>query len=100
MDDLIKQLEKASGPDHRLDWLIHSAIDGNTVVPRYTSSIDTAITLVPKGASWTIEQDAAWVRWMGKDDVEEAQGVLLGRGGECTPIAICIAALKAIKLTH
>jgi hypothetical protein len=65
------------------------------LVPRYMESLDAAMTLVPKGCSWTLEPDGAWIRWMGKDDVEEVQCVLQQRGGTCTPIALTTACLRA-----
>src|SRR5689334_3054514 len=43
---------------------------------RFTASIDDAMQLIPKGAQWTVEADSAWVRWIGRKDVEEAQSVL------------------------
>lgn len=126
-NELIDLLEKATGPDAKLDVEIWAALyapdafilrspfngewcafeednpKGHLVETRgkpkmrtpYTSSIDAALTLVPEGCQWTIEPDSAWVRRMGRDDVDEAQGFLIGRDGECTAIAICIAALKA-----
>ncbi len=64
-------------------------------VARYTASLDAALTLVPTNAQWTLETDTAWVRWVGKNDVEEAQGGFNCREGTCTALALCIAALKA-----
>lgn len=102
LSDLISRLERASGPDRELDGAIAEAIglsvphDPAGWPPRYTSSLDAAVTLVPDGCQWTIEPDAAWVRWMGRSDVEEAQGHLMGRDGKCTAIALCIAALRAV----
>jgi hypothetical protein len=101
MDELIGRLEKATAPDRELDDAIRAWLSARRIgiaympYPNYTSSIDAALTLVPAGCQWTIEQDAAWVRWLTEDDVGEAQGVLNQREGECTAICICIAALKA-----
>ena len=98
-DALIAALEKATGPDRELDSAITTFMFPDQdwpLVRDYTASIDAAMGLVPPNCQWTLEPDSAWVRWMGKDDVEEAQGVLCGRDGKCTAIALCIAALKAI----
>jgi hypothetical protein len=102
MDELIKCLEAAESPSYDLDARIYCAVNALTygthtmLTPRpYTASIDIALTLIPKGCDWHIEPDGAWVHWMGKNDVEEAQCVLIGRDGKCTPIAICVAAFKA-----
>jgi hypothetical protein len=106
MDELIARLEKAAGPDRELDGEIFLAADARLVpmwphwtaeqrenlVPRYTTCIDAALTLV-SGEPWVkLEWDhmgehrlfSAWV-----DPCEQ---------GYCAPtmtLAICIAALKA-----
>lgn len=70
--------------------------------PRYTADMNVALALAKQivpGCQWTIEEDACWLRRMGRTDVEEFQGVLAGRGGDCTAIAIILAAAKA-KATH
>jgi hypothetical protein len=114
MTDLIERLEKATGPDRHLNALIYLDVVEPSlraswrapngvgpegyyarIGPRYTESIDAALTLVPSSAQWSLEADTAWVRWMGKDDVEEAQGGFNGREGTCTALALCIAAIKA-----
>lgn len=123
MKTLIERLEKATGPSRELDAAIFkiaqpeserfktspfgegpghmSWISANkgTIHPLYTASIDAALTLVPENADWSLEKDGAWVRWMGKDDAQEVQSVLVGRDGKCTAIALCIAALKARQAT-
>lgn len=122
MDDLIKRLEAATGPSRELDQEICLALGwtfqkmkgdrrpyfrkpGDTEFyqrsepPDYTSSIDAALTLVPEG--W-------WAEIHHRADMP---GVVLWQfplpckripahkpyqqGGNTTPIAICIAALKA-----
>lgn len=118
MKDLIERLEAATGPAHDLDGEIALALGwtyqkmkgdqrayfrrpGETAYynrsepPRYTSSIDAALTLVPKGHWWTIEADAAWVRWLTANDVDTAQAHFNHRDGSSTALALCIAALKA-----
>jgi hypothetical protein len=111
LKELIERLEKAAEPGRALDKLILKSItlgdDGDYIVglpphqftvqtaPRFTASIDAALTLVPKGSQWTIEADAAWVRVLTKDDVAEFQGHLFQREGKCTAIALLIAIFKA-----
>lgn len=68
--------------------------------PYYTTSLDAALTLVPKNCDWTLEPDGAWVRWMGKDDVCEAQSHFMQREGTCTALALCAAALRALAATE
>jgi hypothetical protein len=117
MNDLIERLEKATDAnDRNLDLAIYEFLGAKpptedrplywtapgggpqhyeSLIPDYTGSIDNALTLVPTSAQWSLEADTAWVRWMGKDDVEEAQGGFNGREGTCTALALCIAAIKA-----
>lgn len=118
MLELIAMLEAATGPDERLDFEILLACGwqhewcvstGETTgmndpagveyyledLPKVTSSIDAALTLVPESCDWTLEKDFAVVRWLSVDDVDEAKAGFNGRSGTCTPLAICIAALKA-----
>lgn len=83
-------------PTPEIDWIGYDLLN---IAPAYTTSIDAALTLVPENCDWTIEPDGAWVRWMGADDVEEAQCVLSQRGGKCTALALCIAALRARGVT-
>lgn len=66
--DLITRLESADGPDRELDCRIWCAMRGadfdlySQVVPnfnewqapRYTASIDAALTLVPEGWKWAV----------------------------------------------
>lgn len=66
-----------------------------TDIPAYTGSLDAAMTLMPEGSQWTLEADAAWVRLLTMADVDEFQGHFTGRGGKCTALALCIAALLA-----
>lgn len=114
MKELIDLVERAPGPDRRIDGRIALVVDPDRFkelqldadsdmaalasvfgVPRYTESIDAALLIVPANSDWSIEPDGCWVRWMGKKDVEEAQGVLCGRDRKATAIAICLAALRA-----
>lgn len=61
--------------------------------PHFTASIDAAMTLVPDGSVWTIEERSAWVRMLdsrAKAGVRESQSF-----SQTTPLAICAAALRA-----
>jgi hypothetical protein len=69
--------------------------NGGHPLPAYTSSLDAALSLVPASCIWTIETDAAWVRYMIGDHVAEEQSVLCGREGKSTALALTAAALKA-----
>lgn len=128
MDNLIERLENAAGPDRSLDadlyLLDFFPVDKclmdqvRASAPAYTSSIDAAITLIPKGWIWKVctccISDDAWCvpdynspihgdrlrREIGpavKGDItDEGIDVELRPSGR-PAIAICIAALEARK---
>lgn len=104
MENLIAALEASEGPSQELDMRIYNAIypDGADYVdpkePRYTSSLDAAITLIPTG--WRVEE---W--FIGADksscielDFFPKEGHIPTANGshECSAaIALCIASLRA-----
>lgn len=47
--DLAARCEAATGADKHLDKAIKDAVIGDGWVPKYTASLDAAMTLVPKG---------------------------------------------------
>lgn len=65
-------------------------------LPRYTASIDAALTLVPDG--W-LPRHIEWVEWLSRSRVQacllSAEGVVLARSATTPAIAFCIAALSA-----
>lgn len=106
MNDLIATLEQATGPDWHLDSAI-ARLDqireeigdcADNEVPPYTTSLDTALTLVPEGCEWRIESHErphpdglprAYIKRFG------ALGKSARIGRAPTPaLALCIAALK------
>lgn len=115
LTEIISKLEKATGPSRYLDAEIAAAVgldtgmfiwDGqrnfvgvqnNITVPHYTSSIDSALMLVPKNSFVTLhigyEASEALVKTPPKDHFEWSND-----GGESkTPaLSLCIASLKAI----
>lgn len=67
--------------------------------PRYTSSIDAAVTLVPEGEEWAVicsrhkvgrEGFLTNVAWVGLEQIDTAEPQ-----GATPALALCIAALKA-----
>lgn len=120
IESLIERLAALSGPNGELEaeiWLavtdgatrnkwsyVHEAtgrecgVDetrdkfGHLVsVPRFTESIDAAMTLVPEGWIWDLASTgAAWVMPNGAID-----GQIVIGGVERPAIALCIAALRA-----
>jgi hypothetical protein len=61
MSDLINRLEAATGPDRKLEWAIweHFNVElkndfARAFVPRYTESLDAALTLMPEGYRWEL----------------------------------------------
>lgn len=130
MQDLIERLESATGPDRELDALVAIAMGeppseafrlagapdpgkfgvgsyGYWTAPKYSESIDAALTLVPEGWQWQISNRAPDPH-TGRAYLNNKQ--LINIGGGLTPnpryagaeataatpaIALCIAALRA-----
>lgn len=119
LGELIERLEKATGPNFALEcdiaravgWYEDRVTDEITgpenvwvkpggryaaIPPRYTSSLDAALTLVPEGMSVDLQTRnnyCAVAQW----DYEQDIGIPRGTAWRTsTPaIALCIAALKA-----
>lgn len=123
-DELIERLEKASGPDRRLDFDIWFAASpegkierewpqdqlkmpwdqwfenwksDRSAFPDYTTSIDAAVTLVPEGFAWQVCQENFGRAESWSRDGGRLSATTQVRADRCaTPaIALCIAALKA-----
>ena len=115
IQDLIERLEKATGPDRELDEDIAHAVGVRSVMqwdheacggdgsfehmfPRYTYSIDAALTLVPEGWEWRIDggylPDRHYACVMNMGLVSEPQ-FTVDKTPSTPAIALCIAALKA-----
>lgn len=119
MDELIKRLEAASGPDRELDadiatslgkpvckddpcnWVIKypGAYDYRKL-PRYTASIDAALTLVPEGLDWFVKHYASAGGKYGavvtSPEIAARSWGDYSHDDAATPaIALCIAALRA-----
>lgn len=94
--DLITRLESADGPSRELDWLIECTVNDHARIsgpmhndPRYTASIDAALTLVPAGYDWAVFHTNGGITlhaWCG--DRED-------RFGATPALALAAAALKA-----
>ncbi len=120
LDDLIARLEAATGPDrdldHRIGWwmrpehwrrvvegrleLLHMGLrppkwlaydDPNVMAPRYTGSIDAAITLVLAGHAWIV--DSMGHTWVGPPTANATADRL----GKTAALSLCIAALRDRK---
>jgi hypothetical protein len=114
MGELIARLEKATGPDRRLDVEIHCLIIGRSIDtvdldgigrpgsgwtpsaewPPYTASIDAALTLVPRGHKWSIAC-GRFVQYVARVTPVEGNGYFDGECDSTPAIALCIAALRA-----
>jgi hypothetical protein len=118
--ELIERLEKATGPDRDIDikiesWWMRAYGHRSSPVPHFTTSIDAALTLVPKDAPFVLTLTGVWAEhtpfsgqpiWeagipdQGSGDFEEYTIAEVGdfeaSGTAPAPaIALCIAALKA-----
>lgn len=97
IDALIAKLEQATGENNRLDDDIARLIGGKPGTFSYTGSIDAALSLVPEG--WSVH----W--WRSGDglpnaEVHKEQGCTPYYGHGAPAIALCIAALRARKVTN
>lgn len=105
MLDLIAQLEQAEGPSRELDkaiarhlgwtpntegrWHRTAAISDRSIdLPRFTSSLDAALTLIPPGARWVLYSDGH--AYVGPDNEPTAEWC-----GYTPALALCVAALRA-----
>jgi len=130
MKDLITKLEQATGPSRELDaeigiaigvwrrrdlgggcylWEENGVNTGNKP-PYYTSSIDAALTLVPKGWQWQVSNRAK-APHKSRAYINNGKPINASLGGltrnheyigfeetaATSPIAICIACLKAME---
>lgn len=95
MNDLITRLESADGPDRELDAMIQHRITSGVGcgaaqdAPRYTASIDAALTLVPDGWDWELyPREAALIH-------PDLPGADVFADAATPALALCIAALRA-----
>ena len=109
--ELIAALEAAEGPSRDLDIEIHKALGHDVIlgagkhpmnrtgggrVPRYTESIDAALSFTPEGWHWRIESagDPYAALSFPQTPWEAAEATALA----ATPaIALCIANLRALE---
>jgi len=112
IDALIARLEKATVPDRELDRAIGRAVGVEIVsdyanglnrvikdIPHYTASIDAALTLVPEGMDWDVNNMTGNGDYRSYVMYLSAPGEWTSRSGKAInpAIALCIAALKARK---
>ena len=89
--ELIAKLEKASGPDRELDYLIADAFKWRqSIIPSFTLSLDAALALVPEGEEWSVT--SLYDRY-GATCANFAADFK----GTTGPVALCIAATKALR---
>jgi len=104
VDELIERLEKAEGPSRELDEAIAKAVlpvskyyAAGVRIPAYTSSIDEALTLVPKGMPWMVRRSQPWDAHHPycAAYVQRAENHECAATAAAPAISICIAALRA-----
>lgn len=113
MDGLINRLKAATGPDRHLDADIHEASGGGhtsvileAFLPRYTGSIDAALTLVPDGFKWKLGYSrhvpcvATLVDYRPHAPVGRSCGTFYAEVDSNHSIALCIAAIMAREPTE
>ena len=115
MKELIERIEGAEGPSRELDAEIAltqgwselpgdnwCGPEGQIAVPRYTASLDAAMSLVPEGMQWRVDShhNIAGV-FEYPTDPETGPYCVEHEGEGLTPaLALCAAALRAIGDTH
>jgi hypothetical protein len=116
MDELIKKLEAATAGNVDLDWAISKATGRIAKewlddfkpagMPRYTTSLDFAMTLLPEGTAFVLH--GPWPAKPGEPMVYAAGVASDARGawddeedhwGATPALALCIAALTARRAT-
>jgi hypothetical protein len=118
---IIAKLQKATGPDRELDNEIAALVllpatgvlalwcrpDGGYIgaAPRFTASIDAALTFVPKVCAWrlTLQTDGTYYAIISRIGIVAAAvrmtDIYVEANGCINPaIAICICALKAREI--
>jgi hypothetical protein len=91
--ELAKACEAATGPDREIDTLIGYAVDLPTEdaqLPRYTASLDAALTLVPPW-SWRVGNLASGRAFADLGTQKSLQCI----EGATPALALCAAALRA-----
>lgn len=122
LKELIDLLERCAGPDRELDVEIQETVVGLEMyesiaergggkciryypgppgptyraLPRYTSSIDAAMTLVPEGWSRHLSEDDKNIWWVDlrRRHVTSYDDVIITKN-QSLAIALCLASLKA-----
>lgn len=95
--DIIPRLLEAQEGSRELDALIHGLVAdiSKLAVPRYTTSLDAARTLMPPLFAWSVEssRSAPGHAWLyPPDNIDDIDF----QGEAATPeLALCIAALRA-----
>lgn len=103
VQELIVKLEKLPGPDAQIDDAIQELCVPRGLqtiqAPRYTKSIDDAMTLVPEGWNRRLSETDAGKWWSELREGYETSynRVALASNAPSPAIALCIAALRALS---
>lgn len=93
MNEIVEKLKSLEEPSREIDREIERIIApaNSFPTPRYTSSIDAALTLIPDDYVWDINH---WglVQLFSKDD--PMRGILVSDKQRHPAISLCIAALR------
>ena len=97
--DLIAMLEKSNGGSRELDGIVarylgNNEVDtfGRTTAPCYTTSLDAALTLVPKENEFEVGS-ARLVSTFWASVISNSAHI--AKGAATAPLALCVAALRA-----
>ena len=85
-----------SGKGRVVCWY-KSGTHGTTIAPRYTASLDAAMSLVPEGASWEMRwfsgDKKSWITFFPPGDAEDDYFHIYN--ARTPALALCAAALRA-----
>jgi hypothetical protein len=105
MDELIAKLEGAVGGTTRLDYDIYRVVTPEAAgwlddyppgaLPRYTTSLDAALSLVPDGWGYTLSLTARGNHPLVKLYRSHPVNAMQIVEGRTMPVTLCIAAMKA-----
>lgn len=118
IESIIGRLEKATGPDREIDRLIalrlgtirrwttpvpsgeedygvFGDVNFHEGFPQYTSSLDAAVSLVPKGFAWQVTKRFINCGAKVQAPNETVDDIFSNFKGNIPAIALCIAALRA-----
>lgn len=88
-------------PSDELNWAIMEAVmpdHGRTQAILYGQSLDSAVTLVPKGWKWSLQKSAAATKYNASvwEDSRNPRTSIFNRSAATPALALCSTSLRAL----